>query len=254
MRFLSNLFRNNSLKERNIKIGVNNKISEKAIIHESVTIGNNNVIEDYVVIHPNTKIGDNNKIFPYNIIGEYPINSNIDGVDYSKLKNFKGVVIGNNNLLHVNNIIFSGCKNPTFIGNNNLFLAESHVAHDVKVFNNVTFYPRIVQGGFSIYLDYSSIGMGAVIQQRTIVGQYSMIGANNAVTKHVFPYFININNKIHRLNKMKIPLEINDNEAVLKEINENFKVNNYDISSYNLNNQIKNDLNTYIDKLKLSKE
>ena len=60
---------------KNLKIGKNNFISPKAIIHDNVTIGDNNNIYDDVIIYPNTLIGNNNNIFPRNIIGEFPISS-----------------------------------------------------------------------------------------------------------------------------------------------------------------------------------
>ena len=141
-----------------------------------------------------------NNILPRNIIGEFPVSSN-DNYNNYDFNLTKGVEIGNNNLLHVSNIIFSGIENKTKIGNNNKLLAENHIGHDSKIFNNITFYPRCISGGYSVYLDNSNIGMGAKIQQRTVVGQYCMIGANNVITKHVFPYYICINNKLHRLNE-----------------------------------------------------
>jgi UDP-N-acetylglucosamine acyltransferase len=222
---------------KNVKIGKNNFISPKAVIHDNVIIGNNNNIYDDVIIYQNTKIGDNNNIFPRNIIGEFPISSNDKYTSYD-FNLTKGVEIGNNNFFHVSNIIFSGIDDKTFIGNNNKFLAENHVAHDVKVLNGVTFYPRCIPGGYSIYLNNSSIGMGAIIHQRTVVGQYSMIGANSTITKHVFPYYININNKLHRLNEIKIPCNIKNYDLVLQEINHNFNLKNFNTSSYKLDEEI----------------
>jgi acyl-[acyl carrier protein]--UDP-N-acetylglucosamine O-acyltransferase len=230
---------------KNVKIGKNNFISPKAIIHDNVTIGDNNNIHDDVIIYTNTLIGNNNNIFPRNIIGEFPISSH----DKYKKYDFnltKGVEIGNNNLFHVSNIIFSGIDNKTFIGNNNKFLAENSIAHDVNVFNNVTFYHRICTGGYSIYLDYSNIGMESVINQRTIVGQYSMIGANSTITKNVFPYYININNKLHRLNEKKTPEYVKQYDDILQEINNNYIKKNYDTSKYSLSNEITEDLSEYI--------
>jgi len=231
------------------QIGKNNKIADSAIIHDNVTIGTNNVIHDGVIIYPNVKIGDNNIIFPRNIIGEFPISSGDDHKDYWKLKEYKGVEIGDFNFFHVNNLIFSGIDGPTQIGNHNKFLAENSLGHDCGVETNVTFYHRIVTGGFCNFLDHSNIGMGAIIHQRTVIGQYSMIGANNTVTKHVFPYYINIHNKIHRLNSMKIPKDISLYDETLREINENISKKNYDIEQYHLPERIKHDITIFLSKI-----
>ena len=230
-------------------IGKNNNISSSAIIHDNVTIGDNNYIGDNVVIYPNTIIGSNNHIFNGNTIGEFPINSSDDFREYNLYK-CKGVKIGDNNLFHIKNIIFSGIENQTYIGNNSKILGECHIGHDTQIFNNVTIYPRVITGGYSEFLNSSNIGMCSVIHQRRIIGQYCMIGANNMVSKNVFPYYININNKCHRLNEIKIPENVKDYDNILREINQNILNKNYDLTNYELPMNILNDLNLYISKIK----
>jgi len=245
-----NNFKNlNNLNNLKFKIGKNNFISKHAIIHDNVTIGNNNKIHEGVIIYPNTIIGDNNNIFPRNILGEFPVSSDDNYHNYNY--NTKGLIIGNNNLFHVNNIIFSGIENKTFIGNNNKILAENHIGHDVKILNNVTFYPRCIAGGYSIYLNYSNIGMSSIMHQKIVVGQYSMIGANNTVTKHVFPYYININNKLHRLNEAKISKDMNIYDETLKEINKNIMSKKFDLSKYNTTKDIHEILSEYTKYIQL---
>jgi UDP-N-acetylglucosamine acyltransferase len=229
----------------NTIIGINNNISKSAIIHNNVIIGDNNYIGDNVVIYENTIIGNNNNIFNGNIIGEFAISSSDDYSIYN-LNKCKGVVIGNNNLFHVKNIIFSGIENKTYIGNNNKILGECHIAHDTQIYDKVVFYPRVIAAGYTEFLNNSNVGMNAVIHQRKIVGQYSMIGANNTVTKNVFPYYININNKPHRLNEIKIPNYIKPFESYFSKIQENFKNKHYDLTQYNIQNEIIDDLNIFI--------
>jgi UDP-N-acetylglucosamine acyltransferase len=237
------------MEENKIIIGKNNKIANSVIIHNNVIIGDNNFIGENVVIYPNTVIGNNNHIFNGNIIGEMPINSDDSFREYH-LEKYKGVFIGDNNLFHVKNLIFSGIEKKTLIQNNNKILGECQVNHDVQIYNDVTFYPRVTAAGFTEFLSYSNVGICAVIHQRRIIGQYSMVGGNNMVTKNVFPYYININNKIHRLNKAKTPEYINNYDNYLREIQENFKNKNFDLSSYDLPLEIVNDLQLFISKIK----
>jgi acyl-[acyl carrier protein]--UDP-N-acetylglucosamine O-acyltransferase len=84
----------------NLKIGLNNNISQSVILHDNVVIGDNNFIGDNVIIYPNTIIGNNNKIFNGNIIGEFPVHTSLSDYDLSICK---GVIIGDNNILHVKN-------------------------------------------------------------------------------------------------------------------------------------------------------
>ena len=230
-------------------IGQNNIISSTAIIHNDVIIGDNNFIGDNVIIYPNTTIGNNNQFFNGNIIGEFAINAS-DGWGNYDLYKCKGVSIGNDNIFHVKNTIFSGIENKTYIGNLNKILGECHINHDTQIYDNVTIYPRVITGGFTECLNNSNIGMAAVIHQRKIIGQYSMIGANNMVTKNVFPYYITINNKIHRLNVRKIPPFLTQYDIELREIESNLKKKLYDIDKYNLSNTIKDELSIFINKIK----
>ena len=235
---------------KNIKIGKNNYISPNSIIYDNVIIGDNNKIHDNVIIYPNTEIGNNNNIFNGNVIGEFPVASDDDYKNYDLSKS-KGVIIGNNNLFHVKNIIFGGCINKTLIGNNNKFLAENHIGHDSIIKNNVTSYARVLFAGFSVCLDYSNIGSYAFIHQRTTIGQYSMIGSGGPLTKNAFPYFVNINNKITRLNWSKLNPLIMENELILREINDKIlKKENIDELLKKLPIQIKTELDEYIINIK----
>lgn len=214
---------------RNIHIGKNNIISKSVKIYDNVIIGNNNKIYDNVIIYPNTIIGDNNIILNNNIIGEYPVQACDDYRDYDFNKTF-GTLIGNNNFFHVRNIIFSGIKRKTFIGNNNKLLSECHINHDCIINNNVTLYLRAMMAGFSECLDYSNIGGYGFIQQKIIVGQYSMVGGSQLVTKNVFPYFVFVNGRTTRLNYIKMTEIETKYESELKNINEKYYLKDKDIN------------------------
>lgn len=230
------------------EVGKNNIISSSAIIHDDVIIGDNNYIGDNVVIYPNTMIGNNNRIFNGNVIGEFAINASDGWGDYD-LSKCKGVTIGDDNVFHIKNILFSGIENKTYVGGNNKILGECHIGHDTQIYDNVVIYPRVITGGFSEYLNNSNIGMCTVIHQRKIIGQYSMIGANNMVTKDVFPYYITINNKINRLNTAKTPSEIVNHDTQLREIHANIQNGVYDIDKYDLSSKIKEELSLFINKI-----
>jgi UDP-N-acetylglucosamine acyltransferase len=235
----------------NIIIGKNNRISETAIIHNNVVIGDNNFIGDNVTILPNTVIGNNNNFFNGNVIGEFAMHTSPEFVEYDLYK-CKGVIIGDNNLFHVKNIIFSGIDNKTFIGNNNKILGECNINHDVKINNNITLYPRVMICGYCELLDYSNIGTCAVIHQRIIIGQYSMIGGNNMVTKNVFPYYINIDNRPHRLNNVKISENVKSLDNILRQIQEGFINKDFDLTIYELPSEVTNDLILFISKINKS--
>jgi UDP-N-acetylglucosamine acyltransferase len=214
-----------------LTIGKNNMIGDNVKIMENVIIGNNNKIYDNTIIYPNTTIGNNNVILNNNIIGEHSIEAKYDFTD----KVFNGLQIGNNNFLHISNKIFNGFHKNTVIGNNNKILGEVHLGHDVKIKNNVHIYPRALLSGFVEMNDYSGAGVSCVIHQRKKIGNYAFLGMNNTITKDVFPFYININNKYHKFNYNRIDIiNFNDNEIVINEIRDKYINNDININNYKL--------------------
>lgn len=211
---------------KNVNIGCNNYIGNNVIIKNNVNIGNNNKIYDNCIIYPNTTIGNNNIFLARNIIGEIPVQSSYNFENFKPIYN--GLEIGNNNFFHCNNIIFNGYESKTIIKNNNKFLAENHIGHDTKIYNNVTIYPRCITGGHSILLDNSVMGFYSTIQQRMVLGNYSMIAAGNNVSHNIFPFYIFLNNKYLRINKHQINNEIYDkiNDKEIRNIIYHIRENN----------------------------
>jgi UDP-N-acetylglucosamine acyltransferase len=242
-------------KFKNILIGLNNKIAKNTIQGSNIKIGNNNIIYPGVKIYENTQIGDNNIILSGNILGEYPIHSSCKFDDLKK----NGLIIGNNNFLHINNVIFSGHDNKTIIGNNNKLLGELHVGHDVEIYNFVNIYPRTIISGYVKLLNYSGIGISTSIHQNITIGDYSFIGMNNTITKNVFPFYININNNLHRLNKKRIEENFDynyllNNENNLKELSKMNNINNalkYVDDNFKDNNIVNNILKNYYSIIKM---
>jgi UDP-N-acetylglucosamine acyltransferase len=220
-----------------LKRGVNNIIGKNVKIYENVVIGNNNKIFGGTTLYPNTVIGDYNIILDGNTIGEHPINAKeiFDGFQ----KNYeKGVIIGNNNFFHVNNLIFGGTDNPTKIGNYNKLLGEIHVGHDVEIHENVHIYPRVLLSGYVKVLSYAGIGVCSSIHQQKIIGDYSFIGMNSTITKNIFPFYKYINQKYTNLNDVRLPIHVCNDRKKLNIIISKFYSNEmYNLKYYNLNNE-----------------
>ena len=216
---------------KNSRIGKNNYIENGVKIFENVIIGNNNRILKGTVIYPNTVIGDNNIILNENILGEYGV---IASDNSFKEKKFGGLIIGNNNYFHVNNIIFSGVYKKTEIGNNNKFLSQVTIHHDNIIHNYVVFYPRAITAGLCTLMDYATMGMNSCLQQKSVVGSYSMIGMGNVASHNVFPFYIYFNQKYQRFNKVKIPdniqILLSKNEGELQHLINDLKSNNCEIN------------------------
>ena len=108
------------------KIAKNASVGAYSSIGKDVEIGSGTIIESNVVIHKNSKLGKDNHIYPFASIGGDP-----QDLKYEDEETF--LKIGNNNQIREGVTINRGTaqeKGLTSIGNNNLFMAYSHVAHD----------------------------------------------------------------------------------------------------------------------------
>ena len=170
-------------------------ISPKAKLAASVSVGPYSVISDNVIIGPDTKIGAhcvlegnttiglNCEIFTGAVIGSRP----------QDLK-FKGetvyLEIGNNNIIReyctLNPGTGEGAK--TIVGDNNLLMAYSHVAHDCRVGNGCVLANNSTLAGHVTIEDKAVIGGIVAIHQFVRVGMLSITGGCSKVVQDIPPY------------------------------------------------------------------
>jgi len=173
------------------KLGAGVKVGPYSIIGDKVAIGDHNIIEAHVVIEAWTEIGENNHFYPFTAVGTPP----------QDLK-FKGeksrVTIGNNNIFRefiTVNLGTLGGGGVTSIGNNNYFMAYSHIAHDCKVGNGVIFGNAGTLAGHVEVEDYATVGAFSGVHQHCVVGKYSFIGGYSVITRDVLPYSKTVGNR-----------------------------------------------------------
>ncbi|HHT04734.1 MAG TPA: acyl-ACP--UDP-N-acetylglucosamine O-acyltransferase [Hydrogenispora sp.] len=168
------------------KLGKYVVIGPYAIIGEHVELGDGCVVGPNVVIDGWTMIGNNNKFYHGASIGVEP----------QDLK-FKGeksyLFIGDNNIFRESVTVSRGTEGgggETRIGNNNLFMAYSHVAHDCQVGSYVVVANCSALAGHVTVEDRVTIGGLSGIHQFTKVGKLAMIGGCTKIVKDVPPFII----------------------------------------------------------------
>lgn len=200
--------------------GVNTRIAKTAIIGENVIIGKNTVVGEYTVIDGkvnigdgciiyngvtimgNTTIGDNNKIFPNATLGTEPQDLKYSGEDSE-------LIIGSNNLIRefcMFNPGTTGGGNVTRIGDNNLFMAFVHIAHDCIIGNNNILANNATLGGHIEIANYVNIGGMTPVHQFVKIGEGAMIAGASALSQDVPPYCMAEGNRagIIGLNKFRM--------------------------------------------------
>jgi UDP-N-acetylglucosamine acyltransferase len=160
------------------------EVGPYSIIGPQVKIGKNTKIGPHVVIDGWTHIGEGCTIFQFASIGALPQDLKYKGEE-------SWVIMGNNNTIREFVTINRGTswsQGKTIIGNNNFFMAYSHVAHDCKIDNHVILANAATLAGHIVIEDYAIVGGLVGVHQFVRLGCHSIIGGGSGVNKDVPPY------------------------------------------------------------------
>ncbi len=182
------------------RIDSNVKIGPYSVIGKDVSIGSGTVIGPHVVIDPYVTIGKDCNIFQYAAIGAIPQALNFEGE-----KTF--VKIGHGTIIREFVTIHRGTKSGggiTEVGDKNLLMAYTHIAHDCKTGRHVVMSNNATLAGHITIGNYATIGGLVAIHQFVKIGEYAFVGGKSAVVKDVPPYIIVAGDraKLHGLNSV----------------------------------------------------
>jgi UDP-N-acetylglucosamine acyltransferase len=165
------------------KIGPNAQIGPYCVIGPNVVLGDV-VLKSHVSIDGHTEIGDGTTIYPFASIGSPPQDKKYAG-EPTKL------IVGKNNVIReyvTMNTGTVGGGGVTRIGDNNLFMACAHIAHDCIIGNNIILANAAIVAGHVTIGDGAIIGGGSGVHQFVRIGEYAFLGGMSAVEKDVIPY------------------------------------------------------------------
>ena len=174
-----------------VKIGKNVSIGPFCYIDGNIEIDDNTEIVSHCCIFGNVKLGKANKIFPFANIGCDPQDLKFKGED-------SHLIIGNNNTIRENVTISKGTKGDnmiTKIGNSNLFMNGTHIAHDCQIGNKNIFATNAAIAGHVKIIDNVIIGGQSAVQQFVTIGSYSMVGGMTGVDKNILPASLVLGNR-----------------------------------------------------------
>ena len=185
------MIHNSSVIEKKAKIGKDVKIGPFCYVGENVQLEDGVELVSNVHIEGNTLIGKKTKIFPFSSIGTQPQDLKFKGEKNS-------LQIGEDNIIREYVTINPGTEGgggKTLIGNNNLLMISSHVAHDCHIGNNVVIANNVPLGGHVTIEDSVVIGGNSAVQQFTRIGRLAMIGGMTGVLKDVIPFGLSFGNR-----------------------------------------------------------
>ena len=172
-----------AIVDKKAKLADDVKVGPYVLIGPNVEIGKSVTIAGHVVLDGYTVIGEGTRIFTGAVIGSPP-----QDLKYKGKKSF--LKIGKNNIIREYVTMNPGTEegSVTFVGDENLLMAYSHVAHDCRIGNkcvianlgtlagHVTIEDRVVMGGL------------AAVHQFTRVGKMAIIGGCSKVVQDIPPF------------------------------------------------------------------
>ena len=148
------------------RIGPGVKIGPFCMVGPDVVIGSQTELQSHVVITGRTSVGARNRFSPGSVIGGEP-------QDVSYQDSDTQVIIGDDNLFREGVTINKGAEKEdgcTRIGHGNMFMANSHVAHNCHIFNKVILVNGVLLGG------HVHVQSGAIVSGNSVVHHFSTLG------------------------------------------------------------------------------
>jgi UDP-N-acetylglucosamine acyltransferase len=155
-----------------------------SVIGPGVRIAAGTVVGPHVVITGQTTIGTNNHIYQFASLGDAPQDKKYGG-EPTRLE------IGDRNVFRESCTMNRGTahdKGVTRIGNDNLFMAYSHVAHDCVVGSDTVFANCASLAGHVEIGDWVILGGLSAVHQHCKIGAHAFLAGGAIVTRDVPPY------------------------------------------------------------------
>lgn len=215
------------------------QIHPSAVIGERVTIGEGTVIGPFCVIEDDVVIGSGNKLMANLYIGKYTTIGNDNtffpfstiGVVPQDLKfgtERTDCIIGNNNTIREHVSIHRGTHHgggETRVGDHNLLMVNSHIAHDCIVGNEVILSHGGTLAGHVEVGNKATVGAYSAVHQFCRVADYAFIGGFSVVTQDALPYIKTVGNRanIYGINTIGLQRSGFDKDEV-KRLQDAYKI------------------------------
>jgi len=201
-------------------IGRNIKIGPFAIIEDDVVIGDDCEIASNAVIANGTRLGNKCRVFHSAVLGTIPQDLKFGGEKTT-------LEIGHGTTIREFATLNRGTKDrlKTFVGNNCLLMAYSHIAHDCILGNNVVIANAVNMAGHVIIEDYAGVGGMSPIHQFVHIGKHSFIGGGLRVHKDVPPFILAMGEPLRYGGLNKVGLKRRGfSDEVLSLIRETYRI------------------------------
>ena len=173
-----------ALIEDGAEIGPGAKVGPFCHVGPKAVLGPRVELMSHVVVQGMTEIGEDTLVHPFTVLGGIPQDLKFKGEETR-------LVIGKRNRIRESvtmNTGTAGGGGMTRVGDDGLFMAGCHVAHDCQVGNNVIVVNNAALAGHCVIEDEVIIGGLSGVHQWVRIGRGAIIGAVTMVTADVIPH------------------------------------------------------------------
>lgn len=178
-----------AIVEKGAELDDNVIVGAYAFIGAHVNISRGTKIMHHATVDGATMLGEDNEVHPYAYVGGKTHDLKYGG-------GIQHLQIGHRNVFREFTTIHCATADDqiTLIGNDNVVLSYSHIAHECTIGNHLVMSSHAALGGHVAIGDHVNIGWGAGVHQFCRMGDYSMAGAASKVVQDVPPYMISDGN------------------------------------------------------------
>jgi len=170
----------------NARLAEGVKVGPYCMIGDHVTVGMDTTLVSHVVIEGQTLIGERNVIYPFVSIGSPPQDIGYRGEETR-------VIVGNDNLIREFTTVNRATTKQdwqTVVGNENYFMAYSHIAHDCVIGSKIVMGNAATLGGHVSVGDRAIFGGMVAVHQFVRIGAYAFLGGKAGIDRDVPPFMI----------------------------------------------------------------
>lgn len=155
-----------------------------AVVGEHVRLGSGCRIEAHAMVVGHTTLGSHNHVHPFAVIGGPPQDLSYRGEPTS-------LVIGDHNTFREYCTVNVGTVKgggKTVVGHHNLLMANTHIAHDCHLGDNIVLANGVLLGGHVIVEGDVTFGGLAAVHHFVTIGTKSFIGGLTRIVQDAPPY------------------------------------------------------------------
>ena len=173
------------------KLGEDVVIGPFCVVGSEVSIGDRTRLAAHVVVDGHLSMGPDNVVAPFASLGGPPQDLKYGGEPTR-------VTIGAGNRICEYVTVSRGTAGGggvTRIGDNNLFMAYAHIAHDANVGSRIVFANAATLAGHVEIGDDATIGAFSGVHQFCRVARHAFVGGYSVVTQDALPWVLTVGNR-----------------------------------------------------------